>query len=181
MSSKCSVNIADNAAVTNPTSTGQESYGFKYGSDPMSNSHGAIQNFDNQTLKLVKHHRAHHGGSAPLTTGDQMAVPQFNCFNCAGPADGTSASAHNNLVKLTGNRQSLNDNYAFCDTEGSPPSKGVGGGKRSRRRRRKSRSKKRRITKVKKVRKYKRTKRRKSRKGRKGRRSTIKVIRNLKW
>jgi hypothetical protein len=173
--SKCSANVADNAAAFNPKPVGQESYGYPHGSDPMANAGGALNAYNNRQSRLVKH----HSGGGSYSTGDEMPVPQNYEFNAASPTGPTSANAHHNLVKLTGNRQSIYDNDAYCDTT-------AGGGRRSRRHRRRSRrGKKHKYTKVKKVRKYKKTKksrkRRKSRKGRKGRRSTMKVIRNFKW
>ena len=186
MAPTCPPNVDNNPAIKCPQSTGQQSYGFKYGADPMSNSHGAIENFNKNQDQMNQHHRG--GGITPgscPSTGGKMVVPQFPTFNPAGPDGGDSASSSNGLTKLTQQRQAKFDEFAFCGTEAPPPSTGVpmGGGRPSRRRRRRSRrGRKHKYTKVKKVRRYRRTKRRKSRKGRKTKRSKkIKVIRNLKW
>jgi len=179
--SKCSSSVADNAAAIHPKSIGQESYGYPHGSDPMSNASGALNAHAGSQARLVDHHYGHSGGN-PYVSGNEMPVPQFHEFNPASPNGGTSQSVVGNNVHVTGNRQSIYDNDAYCDTT-------AGGGRRSRHRRQSRRSRKNKYTKVKKVRKYKKTKRRKSKKSRKRRkskkghrrrRSTIKVIRNLK-
>jgi hypothetical protein len=140
-----------NSAILNPKSIGQETYGFKYGSDPRSEAIGALAAFDNSVANLNAAQRGQVGG-VPLNT---MTVPQFPEFNPTGPNGPTNTSADLNSSNITVLRQSAWDKSAFTKTP--PPV--VGGSRRLRR-------KKHNYTKVKKLGRRKKTKGRKT-KGRK--------------
>ena len=142
------LNPALNPAL-NPKSIGQQTYGFKYGSDPMSEAAGALAAFDNSSAKLnALHDRGQMGGK--IKTIDRITVPQFDTFNPSGPNGGTSASAALNGNNLELVRQSVWDKSAFS------------GGRQLMLRRKSRKSRNHRYTKVKKLGKRKKTKGRKT-------------------
>ena len=111
------------------------SYGYKYGTDPMSNAHGFLAHTNNTQNKMIAHHRGGGGPISPApvdgTAGTPIVVPQFNEVLPASPDNSNSASKNNNALKFANIKNSKYDHYAFT------------GGKSRKRKSRKGKSRKR--------------------------------------
>lgn len=106
----CPSSSSNDTSLVIPSST----FGFKHGSDPMSNSHGFLKHKAGQQNRLNNLHRGGYqsAGEGCCASENVLTVPQFNQVNPSGPNGPNSSSTRTGSVHAKTKVNAEFDHYA---------------------------------------------------------------------